>query len=109
MSGQIETHGTRVEVYVYPAGAGAIDLQKTEGHFELRGEMTASQARALLLKVEPCCFAPFCDEEVELPPLRLSEGQWVNARTGKPVVVSIELREFDPLTNKPYIEQCPPR
>jgi hypothetical protein len=87
------THlGTSVRDVGY--GPGPVDDQKTEGPFELRGGMSASQARTLSLIVEEHTIAPtLCKATIELPPLQLTEGEWVNARTGEPVVLSIEMRE----------------
>jgi hypothetical protein len=109
VSGDIETRGARVWVRVHGEPyIGDIAQQKTDGEFELRGEVPASQAQALTVTVEVCCYNfTVCGATVKLPPLQLSEGGWVNARTGKPVELRIELREAAHPFAQSYAERCP--
>ena len=114
VSGTIDSHGAAVKVTLYvPTEVNdPIDQQKPDGQtFELRGEMSTAQARALRLGVGPIGYNfTVCDAHLSLPPLQISEGRWVNARTGKPLVLKIELREtIDPFARPlpSYSEMCP--
>jgi hypothetical protein len=114
VSGDVEAGGARVEVTVYsvdpndPYNWTSHASQHTDGHFELRGEMSASEARSLLVTAEPDGYNfELCDADAKLPPLRLSEGKWVNARSGKAVVLTMKLDEApDPFADS-YEERCP--
>jgi hypothetical protein len=95
VSGKIETHGDSVGVAVYRGSdkyeSDPIDYRESEGDFELRGIVSVSDARDLFLAVFTPTLSYSCSTTVNLPPLRLSEEGWVNAGTGEPVVLSIEL------------------
>jgi hypothetical protein len=112
VSGTIETYGDEVGVAVYRVSdhyaSDPIDYRQSKGTFELRGTMSASDARDLFLAVYPPTLLPnSCGATVNLPPLRLSEGRWVNAGTGQPVVLDIELRETLNYDADPDV-RCPP-
>jgi hypothetical protein len=100
VSGKIDTNGDKVGVAVYRGSdkyeSDPIDYRESDGDFELRGTVPASDARDLFLAVFPPLFPHSCGAVENLPPLRLSEGRWVKADTGEPVVLRIKLRERCP-------------
>jgi hypothetical protein len=110
VSGKIETYGeSGVGVAVYRGSdkyeSDPIDLHEIEGDFEIRGTLPASDARDLFLAVFTSTFSQSCGAVVDLPPLRLSEGRWVNAGTGEPVVLNIKPHKVDPEAAPG--DQCP--
>jgi hypothetical protein len=109
VSGDIEPQSLGVWVRVHgDPYIGDFAAQETNGEFELRGEVPASQTRALTLLVEQAGYAiSYCGEAVKLPPLRLVGERWVNARTGEPVVIRIKLRKEINPTAPTYAERCP--
>jgi hypothetical protein len=66
--------------------------------------MPASDAQDLILTVSTPLHSQLCSATLNLPPLRLSEGQWVTAGTGEPVVLSIKLHRIEPIADA----NCPP-
>jgi hypothetical protein len=110
VSGTIETYGeSGVDVAVYRGSdqyeSDPIDMHETHGNFEIRGTLPASDARDLFLAVFTSTFSQSCGAVVNLPPLRLSEGRWVNAATGEPVVLNIKPHKIDP--EVALGDQCP--
>ena len=97
--GHIQTNGEEVWVWVTvsaqaPQRLSAEEIANvtTKGDFVLRGEMSATDARNLVLYVDPTGYVPIsCSYDSNLPPLRLADDRWVEDATGEPLIVAIDL------------------
>ena len=99
LRGHVEAEGeVWVGVATYWSGVGPrhpIASLRTKGDFVLRGEVSPTAARRLILYATPTDVTYYlpvqCWYHRKLPPLRLDDDRWVEASTGEPLVAAIDL------------------